>query len=480
MLFNSFEFMLFLPIAFLLYWLVFRERRFQNLLIVVASYLFYGWWDWRFLCLISFTSLCSYGSGLLIELYEGKRNCQKYLCVTNIVLNLSILAIFKYYNFFVENLDALLGLVGYHLDWVTMNIILPVGISFYTFQALSYTIDIYQKKLPATHDIVEFFAYISFFPQLVAGPIERATNLLPQFQKDRQFDYEKAVDGCRQMLWGFFKKLVIADNCASAVNSHWNSYADLPGFSIFFLGVLFSFQIYCDFSGYSDIAIGCARLFGLNLKRNFDYPYFSRSIPEFWRRWHISLMTWFRDYIYIPLGGSRGNHWKTIRNILIVFFISGLWHGANWTFICWGMWHACLIVFFLVLGINTKTRNNVTQRKYFPSVKEFFQISTTFLLVVFGWMLFRANGIEEFYNIIHSIVVNQPFVYGSIYGKTVFLHVLLMVIIDWIQRDKQHSLQFPNNVIFSHRFNRWLVYIILYLYIISCTGQSQTFLYFQF
>ena len=289
MLFNSFEFLLFLPIVFLLYWFVFRRRRWQNLLIVVASYVFYGWWDWRFLLLIALTSLCSYVSGLLLEHYEGQRRRQQAVSAANIVLNLGILGVFKYYNFFVENLDALFGMMGYHLDWVTMKVILPVGISFYTFQALSYTIDVYQKKLPATHDIVEFFAYISFFPQLVAGPIERATNLLPQFQQRRQFDYAKAVDGMRQMLWGFLKKLVIADNCAAIVNDYWDHFHDLPGLSLFHLGVLFTFQIYCDFSGYSDIAIGCARLFGFNLMRNFNFPYFSRSIPEFWRRWHISL-----------------------------------------------------------------------------------------------------------------------------------------------------------------------------------------------
>ena len=247
MLFNSLEFLVFLPIVFLLYWFVFRDRRWQNLLVVVASYVFYGWWDWRFLLLIALTSLCSFGSGLLLEHYEGQRRKQQAVSAANIVLNLGILGVFKYYNFFVENLDALFSMMGYHLDWVTMNVILPVGISFYTFQALSYTIDVYQKKLPATHDIIEFFAYISFFPQLVAGPIERATNLLPQFQQKRQFDYAKAVDGMRQMLLVFLKKLVIADNCATVVNEYWTQYSELPGITLFLMGVLFTFQIYCDF-----------------------------------------------------------------------------------------------------------------------------------------------------------------------------------------------------------------------------------------
>ena len=262
MLFNSFEFLIFLPVVFLLYWFIFRNRRWQNLLIVVASYIFYGWWDWRFLFLIALTSLCSFGSGLFIEKHEGRRRWQQIGSALNILLNISVLGLFKYYNFFIDNLNWLLSSVfNYHLDWITIKIILPVGISFYTFQALSYTIDVYQRKISASHDIIDFFAYISFFPQLVAGPIERATNLLPQFQHKRQFDYAIAVDGMRQMLWGFLKKLVIADNCATIVNEYWNQYQDLPGFTIFILGVLFTIQIYCDFSGYSDIAIGCSHLF---------------------------------------------------------------------------------------------------------------------------------------------------------------------------------------------------------------------------
>ena len=374
MLFNSFEFLVFLPVVFILYWFVFKSHKWQNFFIVVASYVFYGLWDWRFLLLIALTSVCSYAGGVLIERYEGRRKMQKMVSAANIVLNLSILGVFKYFNFFVENIDALFGLMGIRLDWVTINIILPVGISFYTFQALSYTIDVYKRKLPATHDIIGFFAYISFFPQLVAGPIERATNLLPQFQKKRVFSYPLAVDGCRQMLWGFFKKLVVADNCASIVNAQWDNYQTLPSVSLFLLGVLFTFQIYCDFSGYSDIAIGCSRLFGFNLMRNFDFPYFSRSIPEFWRRWHISLTTWFRDYIYFPLGGSRCSVSKIIRNVFIVWAISGLWHGANWTFICWGLFHAILLSIYNLLGINTKFKHIVAYGKWLPSLKEVLQI----------------------------------------------------------------------------------------------------------
>jgi len=480
MLFNSFEFLVFLPIVFLAYWFVFRERRWQNMLVVVASYMFYGWWDWRFLFLIALTSLCSYGSGLLLEHFEGQQQKRRLVSVSNIVLNIGILGVFKYYNFFVENFDALLGALGWYLDWVTMDIILPVGISFYTFQALSYTIDVYQKRIPATHDPVEFFAYISFFPQLVAGPIERATNLLPQFQQKRHFDYAKAVDGCRQMLWGFLKKLVIADNCAIVVNYYWDSYADLPGLTLLLLGVLFTFQIYCDFSGYSDIAIGCAQLFGFNLMRNFNFPYFSRSIPEFWRRWHISLTSWFRDYIYIPLGGSRCDQWKVIRNIFIVWAISGLWHGANWTFICWGLFHATLLAIYNLLNINTKYKNVVAYGHYLPNVKEALQVALTFILVVIGWIIFRSETMTQAADYLSAMVTNKFYDSNALYGMNYMRYGLLLLAVEWLQRDKQHALQFSNRKPFNYRFVRWGIYYAILVIIACYAGTSQTFIYFQF
>lgn len=481
MLFNSFEFLVFLPIVFLLYWFVFRGRHWQNLLIVIASYVFYGWWDWRFLLLIAFTTLCSYGSGILIENFADQRKKQKIVSACNIILNLGVLCVFKYFNFFVENFETLLfSTLGYQLDRVTLDIILPVGISFYTFQALSYSIDVYRGNIKATHDIVEFSAYISFFPQLVAGPIERATNLLPQFQKNRQFDYSKAVDGLRQMLWGFLKKLVVADNCASVVNEYWGQYHELPGFTLFILGVLFTFQIYCDFSGYSDIAIGCARLFGFNLMRNFNYPYFSRSIPEFWRRWHISLMTWFRDYVYFPLGGSRCSKRKIIRNIFIVWAISGLWHGANWTFICWGLFHATLLAGYNILGLTTKHEHIVAHNRYLPNLKELFQMSLTFLLAVIGWIIFRAESITQSIDYFASMVNNKFFDSSALYGKIYLVFGILLLLIEWVQRDKQHALQFPTSKPFCYRTVRWCIYYTIIIIIALCTGASQTFIYFQF
>ena len=488
MLFNSFEFLLFLPIVFLLYWMVSRGRRWQNLLVVIASYVFYGWWDWRFLFLIALTSFSSFVSGLLIEHYEGQRRCQLAVSAANIVLNLSILGVFKYYNFFVENLDALFSAVGWHLDWVTLQIILPVGISFYTFQALSYSIDVYQRKLPATHDMVEFFAYISFFPQLVAGPIERATNLLPQFQQERHFDYAKAVDGCRQMLWGFFKKMVIADNCAVAVNQIWAGYADESGLVLMIGAVLFTFQIYCDFSGYSDIAIGCARLFGFNLKRNFNFPYFSRSIPEFWRRWHISLTSWFRDYIYFPLGGNRCDKWKVIRNVYIVWAISGLWHGANWTFICWGLFHGTLLVVFNLLGINTKYKNIVAHNRWLPNIKEMLQMTLTFVLTVIGWIIFRAETMTDAVSFMVCMFTHSPFDFvGSVKAlkelqlTTTAVAIIVMLVWEWVQRNKQHALQFSGkSFVLRYAWARYAFYIIMMMLIIVFAGTQSEFIYFQF
>ena len=480
MLFNSFEFLLYLPITFLLYWAFSRNRKIQNLIVVIASYVFYGWWDWRFLMLIAFTSACSYASGLLLERFEGQRKRQKMVSAANIVLNLGILGLFKYYNFFVDNLELLFSAMGFHLDMMTMSIILPVGISFYTFQALSYTIDIYQKKLPATHDIIEFFAFISFFPQLVAGPIERATNLLPQFQKERKFDYAKAVDGLRQMLWGFLKKLVVADNCAAVVNEHWNDYQTLPGLTLFILGVLFTLQIYCDFSGYSDIAIGCARLFGINLMRNFNVPYFSRSIPEFWRRWHISLTTWFRDYIYFPLGGSRCGKWKTIRNVYIVWGISGLWHGANWTFVCWGLFHATLLAVYNILGISTKYKQVVAYGRFLPNLKETGQMMLTFFLAVLGWIIFRAESMSQAAGFFHAMVCNTFYDPSKLYGLMFLRFGLLLLLVEWLQRDKQHALQLPVVKPFNYKVVRWGIYYLVLALIYNYTGTSQSFIYFQF
>lgn len=470
---------MFLPIVFLLYWFVFKPLRWQNLFVVAASYLFYGWWDWRFLILIAVTTFCSFASGVLLEKCEGQRVRQKWISASNIMLNLLILCAFKYYNFFGENLKELFSAFGMQLDWVTLDVLLPVGISFYTFQALSYTIDVYQHKIKATHDVIAFFAFISFFPQLVAGPIERATSLLPQFLAPRTFSYDKAVDGMRQILWGLFKKMVVADNCAAAVNLIFDEYQALDGINLFLGAVFFTFQIYGDFSGYSDIAIGTARLFGIDLMRNFNFPYFSRDIAEFWRRWHISLTTWFRDYIYIPLGGSRCGKWKVARNTLIIFLVSGFWHGANWTFICWGAFHALLFFPLFILGKNRKYKDVVAKGRVLPTVKEMCQMVFTFLLAVMGWIIFRAESMRQAWDYLVCMVTRFHFCMPE-YGKKALVYIFVLLIVEWLQREKQFGLQLEFKGVFRHRAVRWGVYYILFISSLLLAGKQEEFIYFQF
>ena len=468
MLFTSIEFFVFLPIVFALYWLLRRQLRWQNLLVVAASYLFYGWWDWRFLLLIAFTSACSYASGLLI----GSNRWHKTALWGNIILNLAILGLFKYYDFFAVELANLLGCSG---DSVMLNLILPVGISFYTFQALSYSIDVYRGKLEPTRDVVAFFAYVSFFPQLVAGPIERATNLLPQFHRQRQFDYAMAVDGIRQMLWGFFKKVVVADNCATFVDDIWGDFAGQSSINMAVAAALFSIQIYCDFSGYSDIAIGCAKLFGIKLMRNFNVPYFSRDIAEFWRRWHISLTTWFRDYVYIPLGGSRVAKWKVVRNTFIIFLVSGLWHGANWTFILWGAFHALLFLPLILMGKNRKYTDIVAADHWLPSIKELGQMLLTFVLAALGWILFRSQSIGEAIDFYTSLFTGG--LSGANLPMRTIAFVAIMLLVEWFQRKREHGLDMSgvrSGVI------RYIFYVCVLALIFVFGVFNETFIYFQF
>ena len=489
MLFNSIQFALFLPIVFLLYWFVFdrfiskskHQLRLQNAFVVAASYVFYGWWDWRFLLLIAFTSFCSWGSGLLIGKAETRKKA-KLWTMLNIVLNLGILALFKYYDFFVTEFAQL-----FHIstDGLLLKVILPVGISFYTFQALSYSIDVYRGKIESTKDIVAFFAFISFFPQLVAGPIERATNLLPQFMKKREFNYDTAVDGMRQILWGLFKKIVVADNCASGVDAvyYWCTRTDMPGSELLLAAMLFSFQIYADFSGYSDMAIGTAKLFGIRLTRNFDNPYFSRNVSEFWRRWHISLMSWFRDYVFIPLGGNRVGKCKYYRNILIVFLLSGIWHGANWTFLAWGFYHALLFLPLVSFGKSRESTGQVAEGRFLPTWKEAGQMLITYGLVLFGWILFRSESIHDFVHYVSGMcqlgtlrASYRFFTQSDMWPKTVF--VVIMMVVEWVQRKKQHGMDL------SGIRNVWLraavcfvLCLVIYTFAYDDIG---TFIYFQF
>lgn len=481
MLFNSLDFCIYLPIVFCIYWVLLgRNLKIQNFFIVLASYIFYGWWDWRFLFLIAFTTICSWFSGILIEKYkDANNNIAKTASIVNIVINIGILLFFKYYNFFVESFVNSFAFMGKEISARSLNIILPVGISFYTFQALSYSIDVYRGKVKATNDIVAFFAFVSFFPQLVAGPIERSTNLLPQFYVKRTFDVDNAIDGCKQMVWGFFKKIVVADTCALVVNSVFGNISGLSGSTLFLGAFFFAFQIYCDFSGYSDIAIGVSKLFGFKLMTNFDKPYFSRNISEFWGRWHISLQKWFIDYIYIPLGGSREGRYKTFRNILIVFSISGLWHGANWTFVVWGIYHACLLILLNVFVQKRKYRQIVAYGNIFPTFKEGAQMISTFVLVVLGWVLFRATSINEAYQYFEGIFDVSLFSIPKFWGvsniEALFsvLFIAILIVLEWFTREKEYPMK-------GHGQMQAILcaFVILLIYFFGL--DSSGFIYFQF
>lgn len=487
MLFNSLEFLIYLPIVFLLYWFVFnRKIKLQNLFIVIVSYLFYGWWDWRFLLLIAFTSLCSWLSGIAIEKVREKndslqedtsavRKQCKWITGINILLNLAILGFFKYFNFFVDNFVEAFSLLGITLHKSTLQIILPVGISFYTFQALSYTIDVYRRRLKATNDIVAFFAFVSFFPQLVAGPIERATNLLVQFYKTRLFTYQNAVDGMRQILWGFFKKMVIADNCALVVNDVFGNYTNYSASTLVLGAVMFAFQIYGDFSGYSDIAIGTAKLFGITLKQNFNYPYYSVNIIDFWRRWHISLNTWFVDYVYIPLGGSREGQYKHIRNIFVIFLLSGLWHGANWTFITWGIYHGLLFIPLLLI--------NKKKQPVQSGLRSFISMLVTFGFVTLGWIIFRADTLSVAFDYIGDIfsgsLLKVPKVSGAnnVTAMLSLVFIFLLLVVEWMNRNKTFGLDIDN---IRSSFVRYSIYAGILFVIYFFGADSSNFIYFQF
>ena len=481
MLFNSLDFAIFLPLVFIIYWYITNKNlKLQNFIIVLASYVFYGWWDWRFLSLILFSTVIDYsiGRGLSTETNVTKR---KILLWTSILINLGFLGFFKYYNFFLENFISAFTFFGTKIQANSLHIILPVGISFYTFQTLSYTIDVYKKKLEPTKDFIAFSAFVSFFPQLVAGPIERAANLLPQFNRKRTFDSAKAVDGMRQILWGLFKKIVIADNAAELANLIFDNPTDYGGSTLVLGAILFAFQIYCDFSGYSDIAIGTARLFGFNLKQNFAFPYFSRNIAEFWRRWHISLSTWFRDYLYIPLGGSRNGKMLQIKNTFIIFIVSGFWHGAIWTFIVWGALHSIYFLPLLVGKKNRKYLNSVAENKTLPSLKEFMLITTTFSLTVFAWIFFRAENITDAYIYIKHMFSASLFSIPNFLGSNLYYFILLItfVIIEWFGRKKKHPLEWTNvKLPFMLRWG--IYYLIIFIIIYFGVYNQSEFIYFQF
>jgi alginate O-acetyltransferase complex protein AlgI len=477
MLFNSIDFLFFLPLVFIVYWFVLSKSfKAQNIFLLIASYVFYGWWDWRFLLLIVGSSVIDFFVGLSIsQSLSDKR--RKSLLLTSLVGNLGSLMFFKYFNFFADNLQSLLGSIGLEASPFTLEIILPVGISFYTFQTLSYTIDVYRKKLEPTKDVIAFFTYVSFFPQLVAGPIERAVNLLPQFSKKRKFEYSSAVDGMQQILWGFFKKMVIADNLAPIVNEIFNNYQEYSSLTLVMGAVLFAFQIYGDFSGYSDIAIGTARLLGFNLMQNFNFPYFSRNIAEFWRRWHISLSTWFRDYLYIPLGGSKGSNSKRIRNVFIIFLVSGFWHGANWTFVIWGGLNALYFLPLFLLGKNRTVLNIENRRTLVYQVKMLGGIVFTFLLTSLAWVFFRSDTVAQAFEYLAGIFNMQGGFSLDVKMRKELFFLLLFVAVEWVQRNKTHGLQLTT----KYTPIRWMIYMVCLAVVLFFGSVEKTaFIYFAF
>ena len=463
--FDSYTYALFLLLVFFVYWALQRRLKWQNLFLLAASYVFYGWWDWRMLGLILLTTLSTWGSALLIR---GDRSSHDKLCATaNIVLNVGILAVFKYLNFFRDSLVDFLNLFGITPDWPTLHILLPVGISFYTFQAISYTIDVFRSEIKPTRDAVAFGVFIAFFPQLVAGPIERASNLLPQFLRKKEFDYGMAVVGMRQILWGLAKKIIVADTVGYYVDQLLYNPYYYAAPSMIWAGILFAVQIYADFSGYSDIAIGSAKLLNIKLRANFRYPFFSRNMKELWQRWHISLMTWFRHYIYFPLGGSRRGKWQTVINIMIVFALSGLWHGADWTFVIWGTVNGLLLLPFVFLPRQTLSEH--------ASLRDIPRCLLTFFLFAMVFLAFRANGITHLGEIC-DVIVNGSWRQRPVFGQPLFCMVPFFLI-EWLGRKQEFPLErlpFPTVV-------RWLIYWSLLAGIsILSLDRNMQFIYFQF
>ncbi|KAA5533644.1 MBOAT family protein [Taibaiella lutea] len=478
MLFNTLSFAIFFPIIFVLYWFVTNKSlKLQNALILLASYFFYACWDWRFLFLLIFSTLLDFYTGIKMSDAQTQKG-KKFWFWLSIIINLGFLGVFKYYNFFADTFAQGLSTLGFHVSPWTLKVILPVGISFYTFHGLSYVIDIYKSRIKAEKDFVTYAVFVSFFPLLVAGPIERSTHLLPQIKEKRTFDTAKAIDGMRQILWGLFKKVVIADQCAIYVNDIFNHSGNYSGSTLLLGALLFTFQIYGDFSGYSDIALGTARLLGIELLRNFAFPYFSRDIAEFWRRWHISLSTWFRDYLYIPLGGSKGGNLLKIRNILIIFLVSGFWHGANWTFIIWGALNALYIMPSILFKTHRDNLNIVAQGRIFPNIKEAFSILLTFSLTVFAWIFFRSENVTSAFLFIKKIFSSDLFTVPTVMPRMLFVMLPVFMIIEWLGREQQYAiahleLKLPKII-------RWSFYYGMIVLILFFSGTKQQFIYFQF
>lgn len=479
MLFNSWSFAIFLPVVFFAYYFLAGNRtKTQNLILLIASYFFYGSWDWRFLGLLLFSTLLDYASGIQIDRSTDPAKRKAWL-VASIVINLGLLGVFKYYNFFVENINTAFQSAGLSTNFTALHLILPIGISFYTFHGLSYVFDIYRSKIKPEKDFITYSLFVSYFPLLVAGPIERATHLLPQLKNKRTFSLTLASDGFRQILYGLFKKMVIADTCAEYANMVFNNYHSFSSITLVLGAVFFAFQIYGDFSGYSDIAIGTSKLFGIELIRNFSFPYFSRNISEFWRRWHISLSSWFKDYLYIPLGGSKGSTFQKVRNVLIIFLVSGFWHGANWTFIIWGLLNALFILPQVLKGNNRKYMAIVAANSYLPTMRDFFLMVLTFALTCFAWIFFRSPNIADAFGYVSGIFSFDLDLSKTSYNKIYLLFIVFFILVEWAGRKKEYALQLIGDI-----KNPAIVYIaevmVIMIILIFCTANTSQFIYFQF
>ena len=485
MLFNSLDFCLFLPIVFILYWFCFQKKlKAQNILILAASYFFYSCWDWRFLFLLIFSTALDYYTALKVERAATNTN-RKFWFWLSIIVNLGFLGVFKYYDFFASSFSEALSILGFSANPWLLDMVLPVGISFYTFHGLSYVIDVYYKRINAERNFVEYAVFVSFFPLLVAGPIERATHLLPQIKVVRSFDYGRALDGMRQILWGLFKKVVIADNCAEYANIVFDGANNFSGSTMLLGAIFFSIQIYGDFSGYSDIALGTARLFGIELLKNFSFPYFSRDIAEFWRRWHISLSSWFRDYLYIPLGGNKGSMGIRIRNTFIIFIVSGFWHGANWTFIFWGALHAIYFLPLLLMKSNRNHLETVAAGKWLPTLSELMKMLLTFLLVTFGWIFFRAVDMHHAFAFIDGMFTTEFFVSkagdfarATVHPAVLSFYLFIFFITEWMGRESHFALQKWG--VGKSFLLRWFFYFFLLFSVLIYSGKQEQFIYFQF
>lgn len=482
MLVNSFNFLIFFTVVFLGYHLLFKEKtKAQNILLLLASYFFYGFAEIKMIPLLIAVTIIYYGLGIAIQkANETSERKASWLKTVGVLIGVGVLVYFKYFNFFITSFQNFFEAIGLKFSLTTFNILMPLGISFFTFKLISYVLEVHRERMDATRDFVSFATFVAFFPTIMSGPIDRPNTFIPQLQKKKKFDYVLAVDGCRQILWGIFKKVVIADNLALAVNPVWENITGSSGSTLFYTAILYSFQLYADFSGYSDMAIGVGKLLGFRIAINFRYPFFALNIADFWRRWHISLTSWMTDYVFMPLNIKFRDlgKWGLILAILINMFIIGLWHGANWVFVIFGLYHGLLFIPLILSGGFSKKIELETTKFGLPAFKTFLYIWGTFLLVAMGMIIFRAENIDMAYQYFRHMLDFSLFTFPVMQGKTALLFVLIMLCSEWIGRNREYSLQLITKI--KKRSLRWAIYFILIFLIMTYNEVQSTFIYFQF